>query len=333
MLTLSTRRHFLRLSAATVATHTWALPATAQTPQPLEVTRVFCGYPAGSTVDVVSRKLADHLSRSYAKAAIVDNKAGAAGRMAVEALKLAASDGSAMLVTPGSVVTMYPHIYPTLSYDIFRDLTPVGMIASTEFCLAVGPAVPAAVRSFDEFSAWCKSNPAQASCGNAGAGSFPHFMALLLARDTGIPLTHVPYRGGSAAMLALAGGEVASVLATEGAALPLEKAGKLRVLATSSADRSLFFPKASTFQELGYANLVQREWFGVFMPRNVPQGKTAVVAQEIKAMMASPDVRETWSKIGFAPTSSSPAELLAAQKKEFDFWGPIIKTSGFKPES
>ena len=329
----SNRRSFLRFSLASATFCTLGVSAAALAQQQLENARILCGYPAGGSVDIVSRKLAEHLSRNYARAAIVDNRTGAAGRLAIDALKQAAPDGSVMLVTPASAVTMYPHIYPSLSYDVFADLSPVGIVASTEFCLALGPTVPASVSTVEEFGAWCKANPERASCGNAGAGSFPHFMALLMARDTGIALTHVPYRGGSAAMLALVAGQVTSAIATESAALSFEQAGKLRVLATTAANRSLFFPKASTFKEIGYKNLAQREWFAVFMPRNAPAVMSAAVSQELKAMLSAPDIRETWSKIGLTATSSTPAELQAALKSEFDFWGPVIRASGFKPES
>jgi tripartite-type tricarboxylate transporter receptor subunit TctC len=160
---------------------------------------------------------------------------------------------------------MYPHIYRPLSYDVFVDLTPV--------------------QTLEAFGEWCKASPSLSSCGNAGAGSFPHFMALLVARDTGLALNHVPYRGGSAAMLALTGGQVSAALATEGSALALEQSGKVHVLATTATGRSSFFPTAPSFSELGYRNLAQREWFGAFMPRQAQAAAVASVAEEIAAML------------------------------------------------
>lgn len=200
---LPNRRALLRASLAVASLSTLGR-APAQTRQ--DPVRVLCGYPPGGSVDVVARRLAERLARGSARPTLVDNRPGAAGRIAVEALRGAAPDGATLLVTPASVLTMYPHIYRHLHYDVFADLAPVAMVASTEFCLAVGPAVPAEVVSMRDFAAWCQAHPDRASCGNAGAGSFPHFMALLLARETGIALNHVPFRGGSAAMVALAGG-------------------------------------------------------------------------------------------------------------------------------
>ena len=309
------------------------LPHLSAWAQRADASRILCGYPPGGSVDIVSRRLAERLGRTRNRPVTVENRPGAAGRLAVEALKASAADGSSLLVTPASVLTMYPHIYRPLSYDVFADLTPVAMLASTEFCLAVGPSVPTAVQSLDQFSAWCKANPAKASCGNPGAGSLPHFMALLVARDTGLPLNHVPYRGGSAAMLALTGGELSSALATEGSALALEQTGKIRVLATTAAKRSSYFPQAPGFAELGYQDLAQREWFGVFMPRQAAPSAADAMADEIRAMLTEPEVRATWARMGLITTGSSPAELQAALRREHDFWGPIIRTSGFTPEA
>lgn len=298
-----------------------------------EAIRVFCGYPPGGSVDVVARRLAQRLAQGLARPAIVENRPGAAGRLAVNTLKGASADGSVLLVTPGSVLTMYPHIYQTLGYDVFTDLAPLAMVASTEFCLAVGPAVPSSVRTLADFAAWCRANPGQAHCGNAGAGSFPHFMALLMARETGIALSHVPYRSGSAAMLALTGGQVAAAMATEGAAIALEQADKLRVLATTAARQSAFFPKAPSFASLGYPALAQREWFALVAPAGAPPAVQEALSAQVRALLAEPDVHEAWARLGLANTASSTAEIRAALRTEHDFWGPIIRASGFTPEA
>jgi tripartite-type tricarboxylate transporter receptor subunit TctC len=158
-------------------------------------------------------------------------------------------------------------------------------------------------------------------------------MALLMARETGISLNHVPYRGGSAAMLALTGGQVAAALATEGAALALEQAGKLRVLATTAVRRSVFFSKAPNFASLGYPLLSQREWFAVVAPGQTPMAVQDALADEVRLMLTEPDVREAWARLGLVTTASTPAEIRAALRKEHDFWGPIIKSSGFTPEA
>ena len=331
MSTQPSRRRFLA----------YALPAAAVLSVPHrifaqgmpETARILNGYVPGGSLDTISRKLAERMTGRWARNVIVENKPGAAGRLAVEALRNSAADGTHMLVTPGSVVTMYPHIYKQLSYDVFRDLAPVSIVAVSGFALAVGPAVPVTVRTFDDFVAWCKANPGGANCGNPGAGSFPHFMAMLLARDAKVALTHVPFQGGLTAMRAVAGGQVAAALSTEASAVGLEQAGRIRVLATSGNERSAFLAQAPTFREIGYPNLSQREWFAAFMPARTPASSTSAAAEAIRTVMREPEVRDVWHRAALSAEVSTPTELLQAMHAEYDFWGPIIRASNFSPES
>ncbi len=331
------RRFLLRTlpAAAGLLSHPLSLLAqSAATSPTLPATgRILVGYPPGGSVDITARKLAEQLTGRIARQVLVDNKPGAAGRLAVEALKTAAADGATWLITPGSVMNMYPHIYKGLAYDVFHDLLPVSVVANTGFALAVGPMVPASVRHVDEFIAWCKANPLFAQCGNPGAGSLPHFMALLLARDGKLDMTHVPFRGGSAAMQAVAAGQVSAALSTESSALALAQAGKLRVLASAGPDRSAFFPQVPTFREQGYANLVQREWFGAFVPAKTPAGAVQALADALRTALREPEVQDIWRKAGLTAESSTPLELQQALRREHDFWGPIIRASGFTPEA
>ena len=328
----SHRRHFVLRLLPAAALAPW-LPSIASTQPIPELMRVFNGYPPGGSVDVVSRKLAEKLTGRIARAAVVENKPGAAGRLAIESLKNALPDGTSMAITPASVVTMYPHIYRTLSYDPFRDLTPVSMVAATSFAIAVGPLVPSSVTRLGEFLDWCRANPALAQCGNAGAGSFPHFMALLLAREARVDLTHVPYRGGLASMQAVVAGQVSSALATESTVVALEQAGRLRVLAVTGTERSTFMPHVPMFRELGYPALTQREWFGAYMPARTPPPLVTAAAEHLRAALADPEVQAVWNKLALSPVASTPDELLRAQRAEHDFWGPVIRASGFTPEA
>ncbi len=323
------RRKFIHafLAAGVVA------PAALHAQPRTETLRILHGYSAGGSVDVVCRKLAEKLTGSYARHALVDSKPGAAGRLAIEELKHAHADGSVLLVAPASAFTLYPHVYRQLSYDVFADVTPVSTVASTGFALAVGPKVPPAIDGFEAFRKWCRADPSVAQCGNAGAGSLPHFLALLLARDTGIGFSHVPYRSGSAAMQAAAAGELAAALATEAAARPLQQAGKLRVLATSWPARSPIFPAAPSFSELGLPALAQREWFGAFMPARAPTDVVQAAADALHAALAQTDVQGTWERTGLGVESSTPAQLQTAIRREYDFWAPVVKASGFTPDS
>lgn len=323
------RRRFTQALLTAGFTKSFALRAQPR----LDTLRVLCGYPPGGSVDVVGRKLAEKLTGRIASSAVLENRPGAAGRLAVDELRRSAADGSVALVTPASVMTLYPHVYRQLSYDVFTDVVPVCSVAATAFALAVGPKVPTSVTSVEAFVQWCKAQPVPAQCGNAGAGSLPHFMAMLLAREARFELAHIPYRGGSAAMQAAAAGEVDCALATEGSAHALSQAGRLRVLATSGAERSAFFSQASTFKELGWLALTQREWFGVFMPARVPQATALAVAGAWQAASKEVDVKETWDRVGLSVEATTPTQLQTSMRSEHDFWATIVKASGFTPEA
>jgi len=324
--TTDRRRAALALLAGGLGVSSWAQPRA-------ESVRLLCGYPPGGAADILCRKLAEKLSGRLAPTLVVDNKPGAAGRLAAEELKRAPRDGSTMLLTPASVVTMYPHVYRQLAYDPFADFVPVGAVASTGFALAVGSRVPPGVRSVQEFARWCRDEPAAATCGNAGAGSMPHFLATLMARELRIELTHVPYRNGPLAMQAAAAGEIAAALATEGAARALSAGGRVRVLATTWAERSVQFAQVPTFNELGWPALTRHEWFGMFMPARTPAEIVDHAGSLIRTTLDSADIRETWDKASLVIDTSSAAQLRAAMRQEHDFWGHVVKASGFTPEA
>jgi tripartite-type tricarboxylate transporter receptor subunit TctC len=321
------RRFAIGLLAAGVAA-----PLALRAQPRIDVLRIIHGYPPGGSIDIVSRALAEKLAGRYCTHAIVDNKSGAAGRIAIDEVKRARADGSVMLVAPASALTLYPHVYRQLGYDVFADLAPVSTVASTGFALAIGPRVPPSIDSFESFRQWCRTEPAAPQCGNPGAGSLPHLMCTLVAREAGIALGQVPYRGGSLAMQAAAAGEVAAALSTEASARPLQQAGKLRILATTWSERSPFFPQVPTFKELGMPALAQREWFGAFMPGRTPTVTVQSAADALRSALSDADLRETWDRAFLGVEASTPAQLQAAIRSEYEFWAPVVKASGFTPE-
>lgn len=328
----ASRRRFVASCVAGSAALPWNVIAQVTRP-PLASARLLCGYPAGGSIDVVCRAVAAAMGARYARTLIVENRPGAAGRMVVDEAKRAPPDGTTLLVTPASVMTMYPYVYKSLTYDPLTDLVPVSMVASFAFALIVGPKVPQGVASLEDFMAWCKANPSLADCGNAGAGSLPHFMALLLAQDTGVPLTHVPYKASSAALLDAAAGQVSAVFATEPSALPLLQAGRVRALATTWGGRSTFLPQVPTFKERGLARLTQREWFGAFLPKAASPAIVEFASTELAAASRVASLRDAFRQSGLLAEGSTAQELDAALRAEHALWGPIVRASGFAPES
>ena len=314
-----------------VAGASLALPTVAWAQEPLDSLKILVGFPPGGSADVVSRHLADKLAPSYARSAIVDNRPGAAGRIAIDALRASPPDGRTLLLTPASTVTVYADIYRNLTYSPFIDLVPVSLAATFVHGLAVGPLVPAEVKTLAQFADWAKANPAKASCGNPGEGSFPHFLTLVLAKALGAPIQPVPYRGGAPALNDMLANQLAALMLPDGSFLPYGKDKGVRVLATSGDKRSPFYPDVATFAEQGVKELVVTEWFGLFAPKATPANIVTNASQAISKVIAGKDIDAAFAKFGMVPKATTPAELTALIKSDAAIWGPIIRSTGFKP--
>jgi tripartite-type tricarboxylate transporter receptor subunit TctC len=206
----------------------------AQNALPLDQVKIVCGFPAGGTADTTSRRVGDKLAGSSfsRNGAVVENKTGAGGRIAIETVKSAAADGSTLLLSAYSMLLIYPHIYKSLSYDPFKDFAPVSMASVLSHGLAVGPMVPNNVKNIKDFVAWCKANPDRANYGSPAAGSTPHFLGALLSLETGVPMQHVAYRGSVPGVADVVGGQLPAMFTPHGDFLANLRAGKLRILAT-----------------------------------------------------------------------------------------------------
>ncbi|HSI01948.1 MAG TPA: tripartite tricarboxylate transporter substrate-binding protein [Reyranella sp.] len=319
----------MRASLASIAT--LAAPAIVRAQDTLDSLKILIGFPPGGTSDVAARHLADKLMPAYARNAIVDNRPGAAGRIAIDALKAAAPDGRTLLLTPASTVTIYAAVYRKLSYNPMTDLLPVSLASTFVHGFAVGPLVPAEVKTLAQYAAWAKANPAKSSCGNPGEGSFPHFLTMLLARGLDAPIQPVPYRGGAPALVEMTAGQLAALMLPDGAFLPFTKDGRARVLATSGEKRSPFYPDAATFAEQGVKDIVVTEWFGIFAPPATPAATIARASQAITKALTDKQLGEVYAQTGMVPGGSTPQQLAAMIKSDSETWTPRIKAIGFQP--
>jgi tripartite-type tricarboxylate transporter receptor subunit TctC len=322
---------------ATIGTAVGAsmLPAAlrAQSAPTLDTVRVVTGFPPGGTSDTICRRLADKLRGSYARNAVVENRTGAGGQLAIDLMRAAPRDGSTILQTPASMLVIYPHIYRKLSYDPFNDVTPASLGCTFDFGFAVGPMVPASVRNVAEFVAWCKANPDKANYGSPAAGSTPHFIGALLALGTKTDMKHVAFRGTQPAILDMIGGQIAAVSGPVGEFTQHVLAGKCRVIATSGEKRSRFAPEVPTFAEQGYRDLVFREWFGFFLPGKPEAAVVARANAAIRAALAEKDVIDGLATMGLEAESSTPEALAALTRADHERWAPIVKTIGFTADS
>lgn len=330
---MTTRRHFIQATAGAAALSLLGLqPAAAQA---LELVKIINGFPVGGSADATSRRIGEKLGPSaYCKnPAVVENKTGAAARIAVEAVKAAAPDGATLLLTPYSMMAVYPHIYKQLSYDPFKDVVPVCIGSSMQHALAVGPMVPASVKTVKDYLAWAKANPKDASYGSPAAGSTPHFLGALLGLNTGTDLKHIPYRGSTPGVVDVMGGQIASMFTPHGDFLPQHKAGKLRILATSGKQRSPFVPDIPTFAEQGFPELVVEEWFGFYAPAKTPTAIVSAANAAINMALKDKGVIDSLALQGLLPVGGTPEAMAQAQKAQYDHWGPIVKKIGFTAEA
>ncbi len=315
------RRHTLGITLALAVA---AAGALAQ-PQPI---RVIVGFAPGGSVDALARLVADGLQTGMGRTAIVENRTGAAGRLAVEQVKAGPPDGSLLLLAPQGPMTLFPHVFRGLRYDPGKDFVPVTRVASGDFALTIGPMVPA--KDMKGFRAWLRTAGDKASYGSPGAGTIPHFIGVSVARQIGVPMTHVPYRGSALSMNDLAGGTIAAAISPVAEALELHKAGRVTIIATTGSVRSPFVPDVPTLKELGIEVEVP-SWFAVYAPAATPPELLDKLRQAIHAALAAPTAKERLAQIGLVPAPSSSAELLVIQRRERDMWGPVVQASGFTP--
>jgi tripartite-type tricarboxylate transporter receptor subunit TctC len=320
------RRQALRFGVA--STLASVLPRARAQALP-DTARILVGFPPGGAPDIIARRLAEQLSGKLARAVIVENKPGAAGRIAVDAARQFPADGSTLLLNPAGVLTINPHTYKKLNYDPFKDFAALSLAAQVDFGFGVGPAVPADVKNIADFARWAKAQPRPVSYGSPAAGSPPHFVADAMGRTLGLNLTHVPYRGGAPALNDLMGGQLDSAVLTLGDMIQHEKAGRLRLLAGSGPARSKFAPDLPTFGEQKVPGLDVRDWFGVYIVGTPAPDVLARVAPLVRAATASAAYVHALGVASLDAASSTPAELDRLAKTDYERWAPIVKASGF----
>jgi tripartite-type tricarboxylate transporter receptor subunit TctC len=323
------RRQFVQSGSAALVLGSLGQTVFAQSP---ETARVLIGFAPGGTIDLVGRRVADKLAPAYAKAVIVENKTGAGGQIAAMAVKTAAPDGANILLTPASPLGLHPYTYKKLSYDPFADFTPVSGAAQFDYALAVGPMVPASVKTVPEFLAWCKANPAQANFGSAGTGSAAHFIGGALGKAGHADLRHVAFRGSQPAILDMIGGQIAAVVGPTGEFMSNVQAGKVRLLATSGPRRGRFTPDVPTYVEQGFKDQGYVGWFGFYLPAKASSDTVQRLNAAIVSALASRDVVDALAASYMEPMPTTPAQLTAVLKNETDYWAGLVKTVGFTPE-
>jgi tripartite-type tricarboxylate transporter receptor subunit TctC len=330
---MPTRRYLLAASAAGLLLNGRWPRAFAQATGPAikKPARIIVGFPAGGGTDMIARILADRLRGAYAPSVLVENKPGAAARLAGEYVKNAEADGSVMLFTPDFPITVYPHSFRSLNYDPLRDFTPVATTTKSMLTYNIGPAVPDGVKSLAEFIAWCKANPGKASYATTAAGGTPHFVGMMLATAAGVPMTPVHYRGGAPALQDLIGGHVPASVNPISEVLVHAKSGTVRILAVTGSRRSTFLPDVPTISEEGY-DVVIDSWLGVLVPARTPPLVVNALSSAINEAVRSGPMIDSLAKLGNEPAFQGPAQFAAIVEADIARWGPVVKASGFVAE-
>jgi tripartite-type tricarboxylate transporter receptor subunit TctC len=315
------RRHFAAAAAATLA-----LPAAFAQDRTM---RILVGFPPGGSADIIARLLAEKLRPALGQNVIVENRPGAAGRVVLGELKRAAPDGQTLVVSPSGAMVIAPWLYSNLGYDPLKDFTPVSRLTVFDFAVTAGPAAPPG--DLRAVLAWMKANPNRAHYATSGAGTVPHFAGQLLAQATGVPLLHVPYKGGAPAAQDLIGGQVPLMVDTASETLEHHKAGKVRILAVTGEQRTRALPDVPTLKEAGI-DMAADAYFGLFGPPGMSADVVQRIDRAVAQALRAPDVQEKIYAFGLVPSHAPSAELMATQVAHLKRWEAPIKASGFKAE-
>ena len=293
--------------------------------------RIILGYPPGGGLDVSARILAGAL-RAYSPNVVVENKAGAGGRIAAEFVKNSEADGSTILFTPDLVFTIFPHIYNKLPYSLDRDFTAVSPFCSIDYSITVGPGVPDNVKTIADYATWVKKDEKNAKYGTPVAGGTPHFIGVMLARELRLDLLYVSYKGGAPLAQDLLGGHIPMAVQALPEAVALVKSGRVRSLATTGAQRSASLPDVPTLSEAGFAALAVSDGFGAYAPKRTPPEVVLRLADAIAAAARIPEVQQSLSERSFRVHTQAPGVYEKDLKRQFAGWKRVIEDSGFKAE-
>jgi len=300
------------------------LAGWAQSTQPA---KLLVGFPPGGSFDAIARLLAEKLKDELHRPVVVENKPGAGGRLVVETLKMAPADGSVVMLGPDALTSIYPLTVRKLSYDPKTDLVPISSIL--EFPFALGMGTEPNVKTLPEYVKWAKANPDKANFGHPARGASHHFLGLLLGQAIGVPMQDVPFQGSGPMMVNLMGGQITSGIELFGGMYEHHRAGKLRIVAISSPHRLPQAPDIPTFAEQGYPAMVAMGFNALYAPPRTPASAVATWNQALRKVLDQPAVQERLQALGYQTKPSTPEELSRRSADALQFWGPVIKASGF----
>ena len=293
---------------------------------PSKPIRFVVPYPPGGPLDTIARLLGQKVSEGVKQPVIVENKPGAGGNIGADFVAKSLADGHTILMGAVATHAINPTLYAKIPYDPVRDFAPITQVASTPNVLVVNPSLP--VSSVAELIAHAKANPGKLNFGSGSTGSAGHLAGELFNSLAGVQMTHIPYKGAAPAMRDLIGGQIHLMFDNLASSLTQVRAGRVKALAVTTANRSSLAPELPTVAESGLAGFDISTWFGIFAPAGTPREAITRLHTEFTRALAAPDVREKMLNMGAEPVGNAPAEFAAFIRAEAGKYARVIKASG-----
>lgn len=293
--------------------------------------RIVVPYPPGGGVDGLARPLADRLSKRWVQAVLVDNKAGAATQIGGDFVAKAAADGYTLLLTTDQTITSNPHLYTKMPFDPMKDLAPVTQLIDLHQMVVAHPSVTA--NTMQELVALARARPGSLNYGSYGSGSQPHLLFEALKAQTGVQITHIPYKGIAPALTAAIAGEVQLTLGGAATTRGHFQTGRLKPLAIARKERLALYPDVPTLREAGFPDIDPQPWFGLFAPGQTPRALIQRIRDDVAAVLGEPEFRER--EIvgkGYTGVGGTAEEFATFIRADFAYKGRLIKISGAKAE-
>jgi tripartite-type tricarboxylate transporter receptor subunit TctC len=322
------RRQFVVGALASVPLALAPLGALASDfPIPGKPVKLVVGFPAGGGTDIQARQVGAQLQTILGVPVVVDNKPGAGTMLAATEVAKAPADGHTLLYTPASTMAQLPHTLLAVKYDTFKDFTPITVGALGPLVLVLHKTIPAT--SVRELVAWAKANPGKLNYVSQGVGTSAHIYGEAFAKQAGIDIVHVPYKGANDVAKDFIAGRVHLQFASSSAAVALAKSGEVRLIAAIAPKRSALFPDLPTMTEQGMTGLDIDSWIGFFGPAGLPPATLARLNESLGQVLKSPRLREEFRTGGVEAVNSTPAEFAGMVRDSYNLWGKMLAGIGF----
>jgi tripartite-type tricarboxylate transporter receptor subunit TctC len=306
-----------------------AVPATGTAQgYPVRPVKLVVPFPPGGPLDATGRLIAQKLTEAWGQSVVVENKPGAGGNIGADLVAKSTPDGYTILLGALSTHAVNPSLYANMPYDAVKDFVPITLLATTPNVLVVNPSLP--VNSVKELVAYAKANPGKLSFGSGSNGSAGHLAGELFKVDTGTDIVHIPYKGGAPATQALLAGDVQFMFDNLANATPQVKAGKVKALAVTTAERSKLAPDLPTMAEAGLPGFDISTWYGLMAPAGTPKDVIAKWNAEVTRILSSPEVRDRLAAQGAEAAPTTPEQFAAFIQREIAKYARIVKASGAK---